>query len=258
MVIPGQEPVLYHTHGGGELHSHSHNGHTHHHHHHHESNSHQSRVVTLENDILESNSLSAQRNRGYFEALSLFAINFVSSPGSGKTTLLEKTLEGLQGESRFYVIEGDQQTSNDADRIAKYNTPVIQINTGKMCHLDADMVRQAVKTLGPETGSFVFIENVGNLVCPALFDLGENKRVVIMSVTEGTDKAIKYPEMFHTADLCIINKTDLLPYVDFDVAKAREYALQVNHHLGFIEMSATSGEGMEDWFTWLRQQSIDS
>jgi hydrogenase nickel incorporation protein HypB len=209
-------------------------------------------VIELERDIMQKNDLLAERNRGYFEAKNILALNLVSSPGSGKTSLLERTLHDLKDELKCFVIEGDQQTSNDANRIAKTKVPVVQINTGKGCHLDSDMVNKAVKQLAPTEGSVLFIENVGNLVCPSLFDLGEGARVVIISVTEGDDKPIKYPDMFHSAHLCIINKIDLLPYVEFDLEKAKEYALRVNHHLEFIELSATTGSGMEQWYNWLR------
>ncbi len=177
----------------------------------------------------------------------------MSSPGAGKTTLLEKTIEALREDIPFAVIEGDQQTMNDAERIDATGAPVIQVNTGSGCHLDAVMVNSAVKQLSPETGSLLLIENVGNLVCPALFDLGEAKRIVVISVTEGDDKPVKYPTIFRNADLCIINKTDLLPYVQFDVGKTREYARRINPDILFIETSATSGEGMEDWFDWLKK-----
>lgn len=238
----------HHDHDHGD-HHHHHDGH--HHHHHEHDHSHHKTVVELEQDILQQNNLMAERNRGYLEAKDILALNLVSSPGSGKTSLLEKTLQEFQGKRMCYVIEGDQQTSNDADRIAATGAPVVQINTGKGCHLDSDMVNQALKKLKPKEGALLFIENVGNLVCPSLFDLGEGARVVIISVTEGDDKPIKYPDMFHSSDLCIINKIDLLPYVQFDVEKAKEYARRVNHHLEFIELSATTGEGMEDWLTWL-------
>jgi hydrogenase nickel incorporation protein HypB len=210
--------------------------------------------VELEQDILQKNNLMAERNRGFLEALGVQSLNLVSSPGSGKTALLERTLQELKEEIPCFVIEGDQQTSNDADRIAATGAPVVQINTGKGCHLDADMVNQAIKKLRPAAGSLLFIENVGNLVCPALFDLGEAQRVVIISVTEGDDKPAKYPDMFFSANLCIINKIDLLPYVQFDVEKAKQLALQVNHHLEFIELSATTGQGIEQWYEWLRRQ----
>lgn len=179
-------------------------------------------------------------------------MNFVSSPGAGKTTLLEKTIEALKSEIPFFVIEGDQQTMNDAERIDATGVPVIQINTGSGCHLDAVMINSAVRQLSPESGSILLIENVGNLVCPALFDLGEEKRIVVISVTEGDDKPIKYPTIFRNADLCIINKTDLLPYVTFDVEKTKEYARRINPNVAFIETSATKGDGMDAWFEWLK------
>lgn len=240
---------------GDEKHDHVHYrdqpGHEHHHHH----NGHNTNALTidLEKDILDKNNLLAQRNRGYFEAKGILALNLVSSPGSGKTSLLERTIEDLKSELPFGVIEGDQQTTNDADRIAQTGAPVIQINTGKGCHLDAEMIHQAVKKLKPSEESVLMIENVGNLVCPAMFDLGEAGRVVIISVTEGDDKPIKYPDMFHGSNLCIINKIDLLPYVKFDIEKAKNYASQVNPHIKFIELSATTGQGLDNWYDWLRK-----
>ncbi len=247
-----------HTHP--HTHSHSHEGGHDHHHHphesehgHHDHHHHGERELVLEQDILHKNKLLAERNRGYFEARNIMAINLVSSPGSGKTTLLEKTIAAMKDEFPIFIIEGDQQTLNDAERIRATGAPVVQVNTGSGCHLDASMVNRAVKELDVKEDSLLVIENVGNLVCPAMFDLGENYRVVIMSVTEGDDKPAKYPDMFRTSDICIINKTDLLPYVDFDVEKAREYALRVNHHLEFIELSAKTGEGMDQWHDWLRK-----
>ena len=242
-----------HHHLFGHSHLHAHN-HDHHHDHDHNGHHHGKTVVELEQDILQKNNLLAERNRGFLEARNVLALNLVSSPGSGKTSLLERTLASLKGELDCFVIEGDQQTSNDANRIAATGAPVVQINTGKGCHLDSDMVNQAIKKIRPTEGSVLFIENVGNLVCPSLFDLGEGARVVIISVTEGDDKPIKYPDMFFSSNLCIINKTDLLPYVQFDVKKAREYALRVNHHLEFIELSATTGQGMNEWLDWLRNK----
>jgi len=235
-------------------------GQTGHHHgndHHHESgeHSHNSKELQLEIDVLSKNNLEAQRNKGYFEALNIFAINLVSSPGSGKTSLLERTITELKDELDFYIIEGDQQTSNDADRIHKTGAPVIQINTGNGCHLDALMVNTATKQLKPASDSILFIENVGNLVCPSMFDLGESTRVVVISTTEGDDKPIKYPTMFQTAQLCIINKTDLLPYVDFDVEKAKSYASRVNRDIEFITMSVKTGEGLNEWYEWLKEKS---
>jgi len=198
----------------------------------------------------------AQRNRGYFEAKNILALNLVSSPGSGKTSLLERTLTDLKEQFTCYVIEGDQQTSRDADRIHATGTKVAQINTGKGCHLDAHMVLHAVQGMKPTENSILFIENVGNLVCPAMFDLGEKERVVIISVTEGDDKPIKYPDMFHTSTLCIINKTDLLPYVPFSMDKCREYARQVNPNLQFIEVSCTNGDGLPAWYQWLKEKVL--
>ena len=211
-------------------------------------------IIPVEEDILSRNNLLAERNRGFLEAKNITTLNLVSSPGSGKTSLLEKTLEKLRDRYPAFVIEGDQQTSFDAERIKATGVKVVQVNTGQGCHLDAQMVNRAIQLLDPAQDSFLFIENVGNLVCPALFDLGESKRVVIISVTEGIDKPLKYPNMFQTSQLCVINKTDLLPYVDFDISKVKEYALRVNHHLGFIEMSVKTGEGLERWVSWLEEQ----
>jgi len=240
---------------GEDSHSHPHHhdqDHSHEHNHDHSS----SRILSVEQDVLSQNRLLAERNRGYFEAKDIYTLNLVSSPGSGKTTLLEKTILNLKKDIDFYVIEGDQQTLRDADRIDAVGAKAIQVNTGQGCHLDAEMVNQAVKSLDPGNGSMLMIENVGNLVCPALFDLGEASKIVIISVTEGDDKPLKYPTMFDASDICIINKTDLLPYVDFDVKRCREYALKVNHHLKFFELSAKTGEGMESWFEWLKKQIV--
>jgi hydrogenase nickel incorporation protein HypB len=233
-------------------HEHHHHDHQHDHHHHDHSHDHKHKVLEIEQDILQNNQLQAARNKGFFEAKNIFALNLVSSPGSGKTSILEKTLADLKAEIPFYVIEGDQQTLNDANRIDALDIPVIQINTGKGCHLESDMVFDAVKQLKIKDDSILMIENVGNLVCPSMFDLGENKRVVIISTTEGEDKPIKYPDMFHTADVCIINKIDLLPYVNIDIEKLKNYAKQVNPNLEFFEISATTGEGMSTWYNWLK------
>ncbi|MCK5078419.1 MAG: hydrogenase nickel incorporation protein HypB [Bacteroidales bacterium] len=247
------------NHSHAHTHTHSHNdGHEHHHHHeddhgHHHHHHEDGREVVLEQDILHKNNLLAERNRGFFEARNIRAINMVSSPGSGKTTLLEKTITDMKGDIPFFIVEGDQQTMNDAKRIEATGAPVVQVNTGSGCHLDASMVNRAVKELEIAENSILVIENVGNLVCPAMFDLGEAYRVVVISVTEGDDKPIKYPDMFRTSNICIINKTDLLPYVDFDVEKAKDYALRVNHHLKFFELSAKSGEGMDAWYEWLKE-----
>jgi len=248
----------HHNHNHGHSHSHDHShehghDHTHDHDHSHE-HSHKQRVIEVEKDVLQNNQLLASRNRGYFEAKNIFALNLVSSPGSGKTSILERTLNDLKSELPFYVIEGDQQTLNDADRIAALDIPVVQINTGKGCHLESDMVYDAVKKLNMENDSILMIENVGNLVCPSMFDLGERNRVVIISTTEGEDKPLKYPDMFHTADVCIINKIDLLPYVNIDMDRLKNYALQVNPNLTFFEVSATAGTGMDAWYNWLQSK----
>ena len=205
-------------------------------------------------DILSQNNRLAERNRGWFEARDILALNLVSSPGSGKTTLLERTITDLKGERPITVIEGDQQTLNDADRIAATGARVLQVNTGRGCHLDSEMIRRASRELDPPAGSLMMIENVGNLVCPALFDLGESAKVVVISVTEGDDKPQKYPTMFAASALCVINKIDLLPHVDFDVEKCEAAARRVNPHLEFVRVSATTGEGLDGWYAWLRKR----
>lgn len=245
------EHIHKHSHDDGEQ-KHSHKNDHHHSDHHHS----HSKEIEVEQDILGKNNLVAERNRGYFEAKSILALNLVSSPGSGKTSLLERTIKDLGKEIKFYVIEGDQQTMNDANRIDKAGAPVVQVNTGNGCHLDSDMINKAVKELEIKDNSVLVIENVGNLVCPSLFDLGEADRVVVISTTEGEDKPLKYPTMFETSDICIINKTDLLPYVDFDMEKCKEYALQINHHLRFFEISVKTGEGMDGWYSWLKDQIV--
>src|SRR6056297_748772 len=217
----------------------------------------ESRMIHLEKDILHENALLAARNRGYLDAKSILAINLVSSPGSGKTMLLERTLTDLKEELLFNVIEGDQQTTVDADRIEKTGTKAIQINTGKGCHLDAHMVMHAIQDLKPVENSVLFIENVGNLVCPSMFDLGENERVEIISVTEGDNKPLKDPDMFHTSGICIINKIDLLPYVPFDCDKLIENAKKINPNLTFFRVSCTTGEGLKSWLGWLMERSAE-
>ncbi|MCI4443672.1 MAG: hydrogenase nickel incorporation protein HypB [Lentimicrobium sp.] len=259
-IIKVDGSTVNHSH----LHSHGHEQHEHSHshdhgleHHHHDDDHthshHQFKEIDLEKEILHKNDLLAERNKGYFEAKNIFAINLVSSPGSGKTSLLERTIADLKNEISFNVIEGDQQTTNDADRIAALNVPVIQINTGKGCHLDSEMIAKAVKELSPKDSSLMMIENVGNLVCPSMFDLGENIRVVIISITEGEDKPIKYPDMFYGSQVCIINKIDLLPYLKFDIEKLKDYAKKVNPNLEFFEVSAYTGQGMESWYTFLKK-----
>jgi len=260
ILKPGEHKPVHdehHHHHDGHSHSHEehhHDDHSHAHAHDH-SHDHKHKVLEIEQDILQNNQVLAARNRGYFEAKNIFCLNLVSSPGSGKTAILERTLADLKGEVPFYVIEGDQQTLNDANRIDALNIPVIQINTGKGCHLESDMVYEAVKKLEMQNDAILMIENVGNLVCPSMFDLGESKRVVIISTTEGEDKPIKYPDMFYTSDICIINKIDLLPYVNIDIQKLKDYALQVNPNLQFFEVSATNGDGMEAWYDWLKSSS---
>lgn len=238
-----------HEHSHNHDHHHEH-GHDHSHDHHH----HNHREIALEQDVMSKNNLLAERNRGYFEAKNMFVVNLVSSPGSGKTSILEKTIEQIGNDVPVYVIEGDQQTMNDAERIEKTGVPVVQVNTGNGCHLDSDMVNKAIKKLEPENNSILFIENVGNLVCPSLFDLGENKRIVIMSITEGDDKPLKYPTMFESSDICIINKVDLAKYLDSDIDKIKEYALRINHHLEFMELSAKTGNGVDNFANWLKEQ----
>jgi hydrogenase nickel incorporation protein HypB len=249
----------HHAHDHG--HDHEHHGHSHTHDHDHEPHTHthdhgQKKVISLNMDILSENNRLAERNRGHFEGKHILCLNLVSSPGSGKTSILETTIKALVSKHKIFVIEGDQQTTRDADRIERSGAPAIQVNTGSGCHLDAKMVHLALKKMEVGNKSILFIENVGNLVCPAMFDLGEQKRVVVISVTEGDDKPLKYPYMFQTSNLCIINKTDLLPYVDFNVETAKNYARQLNPDLEFIQMSAKTGEGMSDWFKWLEQLSL--
>jgi hydrogenase nickel incorporation protein HypB len=234
---------------GADHHHHHHDGHHHDHEHSHNTGN---RTLAIEQDILLQNNLLAQRNRGWFDAKNILALNLVSSPGSGKTTLLENTIKSLEGSPSVYVIEGDQQTLNDANRIAATGAPVIQVNTGQGCHLDARMIERACHELDPANGTVMMIENVGNLVCPALFDLGEAAKVVVISVTEGDDKPAKYPTMFAASDVCIINKIDLLPYVNFDLEKCEAAAREVNPNLKFFRVSATSGEGMDHWLDWLK------
>jgi len=207
------------------------------------------RIVSLERDILEKNALLAARNRGWFEGRGILALNLMSAPGAGKTTLLARTLREL--ETPVAVIEGDQATELDADRLRQGGAKVAQINTGPGCHLDAEMVARGLKELAPPPGSIVLIENVGNLICPALFDLGERVRVVLFSVTEGEDKPLKYPHMFRAADLLILNKIDLLPHLDFDIDRAEENARRVNPEIRVLRLSAARGTGFGAWREWL-------
>jgi len=210
------------------------------------------RMVEIEQDILGKNDAYAAKNSDLFAERGIFALNLVSSPGSGKTTLLVKTIEALRDEVTISVVEGDQQTSNDAERIRATGAPAIQINTGKGCHLDAHMVGHAIERLNPPANSLFLIENVGNLVCPAAFALGEAHKVAILSVTEGEDKPLKYPDMFRAADVLLLNKCDLLPYLEFDIELAEANARRVNPRIAIFRVSATKGEGMAAWLDWLR------
>ncbi len=240
-----------HDHDHHHDHGHEH-AHDRHHGHDHEHEDSQSRIIQVEQDILSKNNAYAGANRARFNAAGILALNLVSSPGSGKTTLLVKTIEQLKGELPVAVIEGDQQTSNDADRIRATGAPAIQINTGKGCHLDAHMVGHAADHLQPAPGSVVFIENVGNLVCPALFDLGEAHRVVVLSVTEGEDKPLKYPDMVASSQILLISKIDLLPHIDFDVEALVSNARKINPGIKVLKVSARTGEGMEAWANFIR------
>ena len=213
----------------------------------------QARMVQIERDILSKNNDYAAQNRKRFDDLGVFALNLVSSPGSGKTTLLVRTIEALKSKLPLAVIEGDQQTSFDAERIRATGAPAIQINTGKGCHLDAQMVGRALDQIGLGEGSALMIENVGNLVCPAAFDLGEAHKVVILSVTEGEDKPLKYPDMFRAASMMLLNKADLLPHLRFDAELAIGYARRINPALKVIRTSSTSGEGFDEWLAWIEQ-----
>ena len=266
--IEGGEREHTHVSPDGTVHTHSH-GHDHDHHHHHEpafggdldygtgpARAHapgmsQSRMVQVEQDILAKNNAYAAENRRYFDERGIFALNVVSGPGAGKTTLLVRTIELLKDEVAISVVEGDQQTSNDAARIRATGVPALQINTGKGCHLDGHMVGHAIARLRPADGSLFLIENVGNLVCPAAFDLGEHHKVAILSVTEGEDKPLKYPDMFRAADVMLLSKCDLLPHLDFDADLAEANARRVNPDLTVFRVSAARGEGMGAWVDWI-------
>ena len=252
-----------HPHVHEPIHGHAH-GEEHHHHHGHVHDSgarhgghadHAHGVtVTLEEAVLQKNDSLAMRNRAWFRGREILALNLVSSPGSGKTALLERTIRDRYQTLPFYVIEGDQQTVHDAERIRATGAPSVQVNTGTGCHLEADMVMHGLRALKPTSRSVVMIENVGNLVCPALFDLGETAKVAILSVTEGEDKPVKYPHMFRASRLMILNKIDLLPYVDFDVDRCLDYARQVNPDIEILQMSVRSGDGLEGWYEWLDRE----
>ncbi len=254
----------HHDHGGGHSHDHSHH---HHHDHHHGANMHfgqgpagvevpgmtQERLIEIETDILAKNDRYAEANRAVLKDKGAFAINLVSSPGSGKTTLLCKTIEML-GDQPLAVIEGDQQTENDAKRIRSTGAKAVQVNTGKGCHLDGHMVGHAMEHLTLDSNSMLFIENVGNLVCPAGFDLGEDCKVAVISVTEGEDKPLKYPDMFTVSEVALLNKIDLAPYCDVDLDLYEENLRRVNPGIEILRISARTGEGMEDWVQWLRDR----
>lgn len=250
-----------HDHQGDHEHEHEHEGHDHGHsekvhEHSHPEVEKATREIEVRTDVLQINNLRAERNRGYFDALKITAYNLISSPGSGKTTILEKTIQILKDKISFCVIEGDQQTMLDANRIDALGIPVIQINTGSGCHLDSLMISNAMEQLDLVNHSTLFIENVGNLVCPSMFDLGESFRVAIISTTEGDDKPLKYPDIFASSDVCVINKTDLLPYLDANVEVLKQNALKINTNLIFFELSAKTGEGFELWTEWIQKNQI--
>lgn len=215
-----------------------------------------STTVMVEQNLLAKNDSIAFQNRQHFKTRNILALNLVSSPGAGKTTLLTRTLHDLHSHLFFSVIEGDQETLNDAQRIRETGCPVVQVNTGTGCHLEAAMIQRGVQTLTPPMNSVLMIENVGNLVCPALFDLGEQAKVAILSVTEGEDKPIKYPHMFRASQVMILTKTDLLPYVSFDVNQCINYARQVNPYIKVFQLSATTGDGLNAWYDWIIDQHI--
>ncbi len=266
--IEGEEGQHEHVLADGTRVQHSHHDHDHGHDHHHDHDHGTGRgpvhahaahrrdapaeLVMLETALLAKNQRIAERNRGWFAGRGVLALNLMSSPGSGKTTLLVRTLQDLGGEIAMSVVEGDQETSADAERIRATGARAVQINTGAGCHLEADMLERAVQQLAPAAGSVLFIENVGNLVCPALFDLGERARVVVLSVTEGDDKPLKYPHMFRSAQLMVTTKMDLAPHVQFDVALAERHARSVNPTITCLRVSGTTGDGMADWYGWLR------
>lgn len=258
----GETKVHGHSHDHHHDHDHDHGHHHHHHHHDHHHYGHgpagtevpgmsQERLIEIETDILSKNDRYAQANRAVLTQRGILALNLVSSPGSGKTTLLCKTIEAL-GDQPLAVIEGDQQTQNDADRIRATGARAVQVNTGKGCHLDGHMVGHAMEHLALDPGSILFIENVGNLVCPAAFDLGEDAKVAILSVTEGEDKPLKYPDMFTAARLAILNKIDLAPHCDVDLDLYEANLRRVNPGIEILHLSARTGEGMAEWLAWLR------
>lgn len=247
----GKSVAVGHEHHRSHDHAHTH---THDHSHAFDHEHSRGRTISLEARILAKNDKLAARNRSWFAGRNILALNLVSSPGAGKTTLLERTIRELSSKLPISVVEGDQETINDAERIRSTGCNVVQINTGTGCHLEADMLARGLQELKPATNSVVLIENVGNLVCPALFDLGEKCKVAILSVTEGEDKPLKYPHMFRASDIMIVNKSDLLPYVDFDVSTCIENARKVNPDIRVFALSAATGEGVQSWYEWLGQQ----
>lgn len=238
------------AHDHGHLHPHDH--HRHHGHDHHLVPGRDRQTIALEAQVLGKNQVLAERNRGWLAGRGVLALNLMSSPGAGKTTLLERCIADLRGEFPVQVVEGDQATARDAERIRASGAQAVQVNTGTGCHLEADMLQRALQVLEPTPGALVVVENVGNLVCPALFDLGERARVVIFSVTEGEDKPLKYPHMFASADVLLLSKVDLLPHLRVDIGRMTEHALQVNPRLRVFPLSAYTGEGLPAWYDWLR------
>lgn len=215
---------------------------------------HEEKKIEIEQDVLYKNNLTAQKNRGYFEAKNIVCFNIVGSPGSGKTSILERFITEVKDLKKIYVIEGDQHSSLDATRIENLGVKVLQINTGTGCHLNANMIYEAIKKLNPDNNSLIFIENVGNLVCPSLFDLGENFRILVISVTEGEEKPLKYPYMFQSSHLCIINKVDLLPYLDLDISTLKENINKINHHLDILEISCKSNKNINLLVKWIENK----
>jgi len=262
-----------HEHDHGDPHGHAHHHHHHHDHHHGHHEAHQRsagdhsdprdadrhegvEILDVEIRILKKNDELAAKNRAWFAGREILALNLVSSPGAGKTALLERTIRALASTLPLYVIEGDQATANDGERIRRAGAAVVQVNTGTGCHLDAGMVGTALSALKPPPGAVLLIENVGNLVCPALFDLGERAKVVILSVTDGEDKPLKYPHMFKAAEIVILNKIDLLPHLEFSIATAIANVERMNPAAKILQLSAQTGEGMTEWYDWLRSQRV--
>jgi hydrogenase nickel incorporation protein HypB len=271
-VGQGETAGGLHTHADGTTHAHGGHGHGHDHAHDHphdhgdgQAHSHphshphdlaapagDRQTLALEAAVLDKNQRLAERNRGWLAGRGVLALNLMSSPGAGKTTLLERCIQDLQGRVALHVVEGDQATSHDAQRIRAAGAAAVQVNTGTGCHLDADMLARAMALLKPAAGELLVIENVGNLVCPALFDLGEGARVVIFSVTEGEDKPLKYPHMFRSADVLLLSKTDLLPHLRVDLQRMLDNALRINPRLQIFPLSAYTGEGLDAWYAWLQ------